>query len=72
MKVLVLYDTEIKAWLVNEPLENVEEHIRNGYPELLGDYQAGIIKAEVIEVPYNELYRDDLYEVSNGMITRKL
>ncbi len=72
MNVLVLYDTSIKAWLVNESSENVEAHITNGYPELLADYQAKIIKAEVISVYNEDAFKSDLYEIIDGQITRKI
>ncbi len=71
MKVLVLFNTEIKAWLVNEPLELVEEFIRNGYPDLQAGYADGTIKAQVIDIPDEDAFRADLYEVVGDLIVRK-
>lgn len=72
MNVLILYDTSIKAWLVNEPLENAEAHIQNGYPDLLEGYQAGTVKAEVIDISDEDSFKADLYEIVDGQVTRKI
>lgn len=70
--VLVLYDdTEIKAWLVGETIESAEAHIRNGYPDLIETWQAGTLKAEVIEVPDEDAFSSYMYEVKDGVILRK-
>lgn len=58
MEILVLHgNKEIKAWLVNEPLESVHLHIENGYPQLQAGYAAGTIKAQVIDVPDEDAFR---------------
>lgn len=56
MKILVIYDNEIRAWLVGEPLESAEGHIKNGYPELLDAWQAKTLNAEVIDVPEQDAF----------------
>lgn len=72
MNILVLTDSGgIKAWLVGEPLESAEAHIKNGYPDLLEGYQVGTVKAEVIDVPEEDAFKSDLYEVNQGQIVRK-
>lgn len=72
MNILILYDnTGIKAWLVGESLESAEIHIKNGYPELLEGYQAGTVKAEVIDIPEEDAFRSELYEINQGKIVRK-
>lgn len=69
MKVLVLYTSEgIKAWLVNETFENVPEHIKNGYPELLPAFESKELKAEIIEVPEEDVFRADIYTIKTGII----
>lgn len=70
MKILVLYDEEIKGWLVGEALETVPAHIENGYPELKAGYEAGTVKAVVIDVPDEEKYKPELYKVVNGEVTK--
>ncbi len=71
MEILVLYDTDIKAWLVGESIESVELHIQNGYPELLEGYKSGIVKAKLIKVPDEDAFRPDLYFANGEEITRK-
>ncbi|MEM7828369.1 MAG: hypothetical protein QW561_03425 [Candidatus Aenigmatarchaeota archaeon] len=71
MNVLVFYDSEIKAWLVNERIESTEEHIKNGYPELKENWQAGTLKIEVIDVPYEDVFKADLHEVRAGWVVKK-
>lgn len=70
MNILVLYDTEIKAWLVGEPLEAAPLHIQNGYPELLDAWQAETVMAEVIDVPDEKAFSPELYAVVGGSIQR--
>ncbi|MBT9175457.1 MAG: hypothetical protein DDT22_01136 [candidate division WS2 bacterium] len=72
MNILILYDTEIRAWLVNEPLESVEEFIKNGYPELMESWEAGTLKAEVIDVPDEDMFKVDSYRVIEGKVTKKI
>ncbi|MBT9175246.1 MAG: hypothetical protein DDT22_00920 [candidate division WS2 bacterium] len=71
IKVLVLYDTEIRAWLVDESLEKVEKFIENGYPQLMESWKAGTLKAEVIEVPDEDTFKVDGYYVVEGKVTKK-
>lgn len=72
MNILVLHDSsEIQGWLINEPLESAEEHLRNGYQGLLAGWRDKIIKASVIDVPDEEVHRPDLYQVSNDAVVRK-
>lgn len=72
MNVLILFDsTSIKAWLVNEPIEAAEGHIRNGYPDLLPGWEDGTMKAIVIDVPAEDAFLSDLYEVSGDTVVRK-
>ena len=68
MNILIIYDTKIQAWLIGESLESAEGHIRNGYPELLESWQAGTLKAEVIEVPDEDAFRVDLYEIVDNQV----
>lgn len=70
MTILVLHDSlEIKAWLVNEPLESAAEHIANGYPELQPEWQAETLTATLLEVTTENEYRADLYQVIDGQLT---
>ncbi|MBT9169564.1 MAG: hypothetical protein DDT19_02925 [Syntrophomonadaceae bacterium] len=72
MNILVLYDTEIKTWLVGESLESVEEFIKNGYPELMESWKAGTLRAEVIDVPDEDIFKADCYHIVEGKITKKM
>ncbi|MBT9171149.1 MAG: hypothetical protein DDT18_01517 [Actinobacteria bacterium] len=72
MNILVFYDTEIKAWLVNEPLESTGEFIKNGYPELMESWKAGTLKAEVINVPDEDIFKADCYHIVEGKVTKKI
>lgn len=76
MKVLCLIDdTALQAWLVDLPADQAGEVIANGYPHLLEGYQAGTVLAAEIDVPDEEAFRADLYEITAGEsgpeVTRK-
>lgn len=72
MNILILHTAaEIKAWLTNEPLESAEAHVQNGYPDLAEAWQAETLKAAVIEVPDEDAFKADLYEIFENQIRRK-
>jgi len=64
---VLLFNTadEMFGWLIDEPISLAEEHIRNGYPELLDGWLAGDIIASELSVPEIFIYRPELYEVVN-------
>ncbi len=72
MQILVIHDgTQIKAWLAGESTAHADAHVRNGYPHLLADWEAGKLAAADIDVPEEERFRPDLYEVASGQVVRK-
>ena len=72
MEILVIHDaTQIKAWLCGVPLEAAASHIANGFPELQEDWSNQTVTAEIITVPEEDCFRDDLYEVYEGLVRRK-
>ncbi len=73
VKVLVMFDSSnILAWLVNEDISVVEEHIRNGYPQLMEGYLVGEVIAKNIKVPEQNQFRSDLYRVSAGEVVQAI
>ncbi|MFA4871351.1 MAG: hypothetical protein WC623_24345 [Pedobacter sp.] len=71
MKTLILFDTQIHAWLTGESFESAEAHIRNGYPHLLEGWQAGTLKADVIDITEEDAFKSELYKVKDGIICLK-
>ena len=72
MNILIVHNiNSVLVWLVNEPLDSAPAHIANGYPELQAAWNADELTAVVIEVPEDEAYSSDLYEVINGEVVRK-
>ena len=72
MKILIFKtSTDIKAWLVNEPIEAAPAHIANGYPHLAADYAAGLITAQVVDVIDEDAYFPDLFTVVDGQVILK-
>jgi len=71
MEILVIYDDQIQAWLVNEPIDDAEQFIANGYPHLLDEWTNNMLTAAVIDVPEADTFRADLYEIVNNQCVRK-
>ena len=72
MDILVIHDAaEIKAWLCGAAIEEAPEHIANGFPELLEGWANQTVTAEIVTVPEEKCFRDDLYEVYEGSVRRK-
>jgi hypothetical protein len=71
MNVLVIHDDQyILSWLVGEPKDSAEKHIKNGYPELWGQYQQGLIKATVIKTSEENAFKSNLYKVIDGKVKK--
>ncbi len=72
INVLAAHDgSKIVLWLVNEPIESLDAHIKNGYPALESQYKAGNIHGEIVSVPEEDSFAFGKYEVSGGTIRRK-
>ena len=73
MNVLILHDeTDILAWLVNEPIEKVQAHITNGYPHLQEGWEDETVQAVILEVPEENTFKSGLYEVVDGAVILKV
>ncbi len=77
MNVLVFHDdSEICAWLCEENLDSVDDHITNGYPHLEALKLSGVLKAEIITAPealFNKKEAAaDSFEVSAGKVQQKV
>lgn len=71
-QVLIIHSqTEIKAWLLDEALDAADSHIRNGYPELLVDWELSTITAIVMNVAEEDVFHPDLFEVVDGVVRKK-
>ena len=77
MNILIIHtDTKIIGWLAGEPIESAPDHIPHYLDYIDADgnpanYDPATVQAQIIDVPEEDKFRADLYEVVNGEIVRK-
>jgi hypothetical protein len=77
MNILTLHTTtKIIGWLIGEPIESADAHLPHYLDYIDADgnparYDPADVSATVIDVPDEDQFRPDLYEVVNGVVQRK-
>jgi hypothetical protein len=73
MQVLVIAKgNNMVTWLVGEPAESAEAHIRNGFPEQMAAWEAGELTVAEIEVPDEDRFCAEVCEIRAGQVQRKV